>query len=100
MMMKSSAPGAPMEIMAESEVSDEVITVGYGTPSPENKAGSNQAPQDKNGKKDGFDDIQIRKNLQETAFFFPQLLTDKDGNVSFSFTKGIDGYPKCPPFLA
>ncbi|WP_046756895.1 alpha-2-macroglobulin family protein [Kordia jejudonensis] len=27
-----------------------------------------------------------RKNLQETAFFFPQLQTDKDGNVSFSFT--------------
>lgn len=28
----------------------------------------------------------IRKNLQETAFFFPTLQTDKDGNVSFSFT--------------
>ncbi|WP_411768660.1 alpha-2-macroglobulin family protein [Winogradskyella sp. A3E31] len=26
-----------------------------------------------------------RKNLQETAFFFPQLQTDKDGNVSFNF---------------
>ena len=30
--------------------------------------------------------IAVRKNLQETAFFFPQLQTDKDGNVSFSFT--------------
>ncbi len=30
--------------------------------------------------------VQIRKNLQETAFFFPQLQTDKDGTVSFSFT--------------
>lgn len=29
--------------------------------------------------------IQIRKNLQETAFFFPELKTDKDGNVSFNF---------------
>lgn len=29
--------------------------------------------------------VQIRKNLQETAFFFPQLKTDKDGNVSFNF---------------
>jgi len=27
-----------------------------------------------------------RKNLNETAFFFPQLLTDKDGNVQLSFT--------------
>ncbi len=30
--------------------------------------------------------VQIRKNLEETAFFFPQLQTDKEGNVSFSFT--------------
>lgn len=29
--------------------------------------------------------VQIRKNLQETAFFLPQLQTDKDGNVSFNF---------------
>ncbi|WP_298514466.1 MG2 domain-containing protein [uncultured Kordia sp.] len=27
-----------------------------------------------------------RKNLHETAFFFPQLQTDSEGNVSFSFT--------------
>ncbi len=31
-------------------------------------------------------EVVTRKNLQETAFFFPQLSTDKDGNVSFSFT--------------
>ncbi|MHA7843357.1 MAG: alpha-2-macroglobulin family protein [Winogradskyella sp.] len=31
------------------------------------------------------DNIQIRKNLNETAFFFPQLQTDKDGSVSFNF---------------
>ncbi|AOW21768.1 alpha-2-macroglobulin family protein [Urechidicola croceus] len=30
--------------------------------------------------------VQARKNLQETAFFFPHLRTDKDGNVSFDFT--------------
>ncbi|WP_369047931.1 alpha-2-macroglobulin [Tenacibaculum sp. UWU-22] len=30
--------------------------------------------------------IQIRKNLQETAFFYPHLITDKKGNVTFSFT--------------
>ena len=37
-------------------------------------------------KKTDFSQIKIRKNLQETAFFFPQLQTDADGNVSFSFT--------------
>ncbi|WP_243471057.1 alpha-2-macroglobulin family protein [Winogradskyella sp. MH6] len=31
------------------------------------------------------DNIQIRKNLNETAFFLPQLQTDEDGNVSFNF---------------
>ncbi|SEQ71466.1 Alpha-2-macroglobulin family N-terminal region [Hyunsoonleella jejuensis] len=36
-------------------------------------------------KKPNFDNIKIRKNLQETAFFFPQLQTDAEGNISFSF---------------
>ncbi len=30
--------------------------------------------------------IVARKNLQETAFFYPHLQTDADGNVSFNFT--------------
>ncbi|SEW00294.1 alpha-2-macroglobulin family protein [Chitinophaga arvensicola] len=28
----------------------------------------------------------IRKNFQETAFFLPDLRTDKDGNITFEFT--------------
>ncbi len=36
--------------------------------------------------KEKFNNIQIRKNLQETAFFFPKLQTDTEGNVSFNFT--------------
>ncbi len=34
----------------------------------------------------GNDAVQIRKNFNETAFFFPDLLTDADGNIEFSFT--------------
>jgi hypothetical protein len=30
--------------------------------------------------------VQIRKNFSETAFFFPDLKTDSEGNVEFSFT--------------
>jgi TonB-dependent SusC/RagA subfamily outer membrane receptor len=30
--------------------------------------------------------VQTRKNFNETAFFFPQLKTDRKGNISFSFT--------------
>jgi hypothetical protein len=31
-------------------------------------------------------EVKIRKNLNETAFFYPQLIADKDGNISFDFT--------------
>ncbi|MGY3054304.1 TonB-dependent SusC/RagA subfamily outer membrane receptor [Pedobacter sp. UYEF25] len=31
-------------------------------------------------------EIKIRKNFNETAFFFPDLKTDEQGNISFSFT--------------
>jgi len=30
--------------------------------------------------------VKIRTNFNETAFFFPRLTTDSEGNVSFSFT--------------
>ena len=33
-----------------------------------------------------FSGVTIRKNLQETAFFFPHLQTNTEGNVTFSFT--------------
>lgn len=37
-------------------------------------------------KKENLDNIPVRQNLNETAFFYPNLLTDKDGNISFEFT--------------
>lgn len=33
-----------------------------------------------------FDEVQIRKNLQETAFFYPQLKTNANGEVLIEFT--------------
>ncbi len=33
-----------------------------------------------------FQQASVRKNLQETAFFYPQLQTDGDGNVIIKFT--------------
>ncbi|HEX7904246.1 MAG TPA: alpha-2-macroglobulin family protein [Chitinophagaceae bacterium] len=32
------------------------------------------------------EEVQIRKNFNETAFFFPDLHTDAEGNIEFSFT--------------
>ena len=37
-------------------------------------------------KKENLENIAVRQNLNETAFFYPNLLTDKDGNVTFEFT--------------
>jgi len=39
---------------------------------------------DQNGTSDA--NIQVRKNFNETAFFFPDLQTDAEGNVEFAFT--------------
>ncbi|TXD46648.1 MG2 domain-containing protein [Polaribacter sp. IC073] len=90
---------------------DEVVVVGYGTQKRQSLTGSVQVeeemeleesviiPSESNldevvtvdkvsekNKEISFDGIQARKNFKETAFFFPQLKTDKDGRVSFSFT--------------
>ncbi|HSV12122.1 MAG TPA: alpha-2-macroglobulin family protein, partial [Hanamia sp.] len=46
----------------------------------------NNIPQEKVNESIDQSQIQIRKNFNETAFFFPELRTDKDGNIEFSFT--------------
>lgn len=93
-------------LIEDSAHLDEVVVTGYGTQKKFNQenmesesvpmirgesSGSTPPPpppieEETSIKKPTFDNIQIRKNLQETAFFFPQLQTDEDGNVSFSFT--------------
>ena len=79
--LSGKAAGVEIEEMAIADMEadelalEEVVTVGYG-----NEKDSIEQ------KKASKEPVQIRKNLQETAFFFPQLQTDKEGNVSFSFT--------------
>ncbi|WP_341215909.1 MG2 domain-containing protein [uncultured Wocania sp.] len=67
---------------------DEVVVVGYGTQEKkESITGASMEELNKDEEeKPNFNNIKIRKNLNETAFFFPHLKTDEDGNVSFSFT--------------
>lgn len=88
--------------VAEEADLDEVVVTGYAsqkesdgigyaigkiTPDSLSKAGGvNMYIYGKKEELPNFDNIQIRKNLQETAFFFPQLQTDADGNISFNFT--------------
>ncbi|MFB9057256.1 alpha-2-macroglobulin [Mariniflexile ostreae] len=69
---------------SETNALEETVVVGYNTQKKELETQT----ENKDIKKDesSFDGIQIRKNLQETAFFFPQLETDEAGHISFSFT--------------
>jgi len=60
-------PGVKSDIIADTEITDNART-------KPDQAADYQQP------------IQIRKNFNETAFFFPDLRTDSAGNVSFSFT--------------
>ncbi|WP_422081662.1 alpha-2-macroglobulin family protein [Ulvibacterium sp.] len=86
---KSSAPPAAMEVMEEVAAVNEVAMVENDLSG--NVAGIaefDKASEENQGvrKEADFSTVAIRKNLQETAFFFPQLRTDREGNVSFSFT--------------
>lgn len=49
-------------------------------------AGNGVVQEDALEEKDDVADVQIRENLNETAFFYPVLTTDKQGDVSISFT--------------
>jgi uncharacterized protein YfaS (alpha-2-macroglobulin family) len=60
-----------LDVVAQKRV------VGNGLPSPES---------DKEEASVQMDQVQIRENLNETAFFYPQLTTDSTGAVALKFT--------------
>lgn len=79
----------------------EAVEVVYEVPefSPDNTTSTSRIVEDNIDIEEGFDessakqneknnssDNPIRTNFNETAFFFPHLQTDKDGNVLISFT--------------
>ena len=65
-------------MLAVAERSSQSQAADLAVPSAPEAAEASQPSPDLSG-------IQARTNLQETAFFFPQLRTDKKGNVSFEF---------------
>ena len=93
-LMKSSSAPMSMSMKEESgdledsiEMDEEIVAVeeiasedAMSSPVESKKDSTPPAPPKKEK-----EEVKIRKNLQETAFFFPDLKTDKDGNVSFSF---------------
>ncbi len=82
-----------VQIADDNAELDEVVITGYSEKNEEAEEmdmpfaiSSKGYQKEQEADKIETEGIQIRKNLQETAFFFPQLHTDQEGNVSFSFT--------------
>ena len=59
-----------------SDADQNVVVVGYAAKGADEKAASEEPPAE----------VQLRENLQETAFFYPQLQTDGQGLVTMKFT--------------
>ncbi len=79
--MRGMAQTAMDGDIPEATLGEEIIPITAHTPAEKDPA--IEPPPDKSTSND---DIPIRKNLQETAFFFPELRTNKDGDVIISFT--------------
>jgi uncharacterized protein YfaS (alpha-2-macroglobulin family) len=93
--IQGAAPG----VIARKSNLDEVVVIGYGA-KKEDLSGSlatvRFTPSSIVGDKEMIkspivtaidqSQIQIRKNFNETVFFFPDLRTDTSGNIEFSFT--------------
>lgn len=58
------------DTVESDDMADEVITVGYSKKSDRTSGG----------------EVQMRENLNETAFFYPEAHTDSTGNVTLKFT--------------
>jgi hypothetical protein len=86
--MAAAAPGAPAE-MNQMGAKEEVADKKMDERSRRNGGFDFDMDADKNkaalAKPDDAP-VQVRKNFNETAFFFPHLTTDAEGNINFEFT--------------
>ena len=88
--MKSTAipaPSAVADTMSKNTNIEEVVMVGYGSAKKEAYTGSvGIVKDDESERQENLENIPVRQNLNETAFFYPDLKTDAEGNVNFEFT--------------
>lgn len=87
MPMEMSAPPSPAGAAPMAEM-DESAVVANGVVAQKKNGKGEAKPEEPTGDKTkgGGDEVQIRKNLQETAFFMPQLKTDESGSIIIAFT--------------
>ena len=89
--MKAGAmPMAPMAMAATPDASADangIASVAEAVPKPQKQtAASLEAGEEPPTPSIDLSKVSARKNLQETAFFFPQLLAREDGSVAMQFT--------------
>lgn len=80
-MVESSAEVAEVAIMEDDALVtvDDALAVDPNLASDKNLTHQWEAPAEP-------EEVQVRTNFAETAFFFPDLRTDKEGNVLITFT--------------
>jgi len=80
-----SSQAAPMQ-MLEGKVAGLAIAKDEVTFEETEVEESSDAPEQPSEKEVDLKNIEVRKNLQETAFFLPNLRTNKKGEIEFEFT--------------
>ncbi len=78
--------GAPVPVSENKEMAEEISADGLVS----KKVGKDEDgiidDMEKKKKEPSPGEVKVRKNFNETAFFFPELRTDSTGAVEFSFT--------------
>lgn len=89
-MVAMNAPGAGEEMVArKADLNDALEGKAAGVNVIESDKKIPPTPPtgvETDGQNQQYGDIKIRKNFNETAFFFPDLRTDSTGAIEFSFT--------------
>jgi len=88
--LPNAAAAPPGKVTDKNANLEEVVVAGFGIQRKARTTSANVYDSagipDQPGKQTGPAPVQIRKNFNETAFFFPDLQTDAEGNIEFSFT--------------
>jgi uncharacterized protein YfaS (alpha-2-macroglobulin family) len=84
--MSDAMPAEPKKFKEETKKgavdSERIVSYAWNESTKEEAQGG----EGKSAKDVPKKEIQVRKNLQETAFFFPNLMTNENGEIILSFT--------------
>jgi len=72
-------------VMRKASAEERLEVIQNVVPEPVKAPKVDASPPDL-AKEESLDKVPVRQNLNETAFFYPDLKTDAEGNVNFEFT--------------